>query len=73
MRGRINNAEIDQDQEQYRFTDAIESLKPTKRRLDLNDLLKRAKEEEKNNNKTNLIIFSGAATVIGVFILIISI
>ena len=44
-----------------------------KKRLDLNDLLKRAKDQEKNDKKLNLLIYAGAASVIVVFVLILSI
>ena len=41
-------------------------------RLNLNDLLKRRKEEMKDNKKTNLLIFSGAAAVAVVIVAILS-
>ena len=44
----------------------------TKKRLDLNNLLKRAKEEEKRSKKLNLFIFSGATGVVLVFLMLIS-
>jgi len=44
-----------------------------KKRLDVNDLLKRAKDQEKNDKKLNLLIYAGAASVIVVFVLILSI
>ena len=44
-----------------------------KKRLDVNDLLKRAKDQEKNDKKLNLLIYVGAASVIVVFVLILSI
>ena len=45
----------------------------TEKRLDLNDLLKRAKVQEKNDKRLNLIIYAGALSVIVVFVLIINI
>ena len=42
-------------------------------RLNLNDLLKRAKEEKISDRKHNLLILSGAITVVIVFLLIITI
>ena len=42
----------------------------TSGRLDLNDLLKRAKDEEKNNKKTNLLIFSASVAVASILLLI---
>ena len=44
----------------------------SKKRLDLNDLLRRAKDQKKNDKKFNLLIYSGAASVIVVFILILN-
>ena len=63
---------VDYDEKQYRAGKLLHS--PTsKKRLDLNDLLKRAKNQEKNDKKFNLLIYSGAASVIVVFVLILSI
>ena len=45
----------------------------SKKRLDLNDLMKRAKDQEKNDKRLNLIIYAGALSVIVVFVLIINI
>ena len=42
----------------------------TSGRLDLNDLLKRAKDEEKNNKKTNLLIFSASVAIASILLLI---
>jgi len=42
----------------------------TKRRLDLNDLIKRRQLENKIDRKTNLIIFSGATTIAAVVLII---
>ena len=42
----------------------------TKRRLDLNDLIKRRQLENKIDRKTNLIIFSGATTIAAVVFVI---
>ena len=50
----------------------VKNTTNTSGRLDLNDLLKRAKDEEKNNNKTNLLILSGAVAVAAITLLIIS-
>ena len=43
-----------------------------KKRLDLNNLLRRVKDEEKKNKKFNLLIFSGATSVVLVFLLLLS-
>ena len=59
----------DYDEEQYHAGELLHSL-TSKKRLDLNDLLKRAKDQEKNDKKFNLLIYSGAASVIAVFFLI---
>ena len=49
-----------------------QSAKFVKSRLDLNDLLKRAKDQEKNDKKANLLILSGAVTVAFVVFLLLS-
>ena len=43
-----------------------------KKRLDLNNLLMRAKEEERSSKKLNLFIFSGATVVVLVFLMLLS-
>ena len=48
-------------------------LETSKKRLDLNNLLMRVKEEEKRSKKQNLFIFPGAATVVLVFLMLSSI
>jgi len=48
-------------------------LETSEKRLDLNDLLKRAKDQEKNDKKLNLLIYVGATFVIVVFVSILSI
>ena len=45
----------------------------TSGRVDLNDLLKRVKEQKKIDIKINLFIYAGTALVLVVFLLIISI
>lgn len=42
------------------------------KKLDLNDLLRRAKDEQKIDKKYNTLILSGAASVVVVFILLLS-
>ena len=67
MRGKVSQARADDVRYDYRpLSDNA------KKRLDLNDLLKRAKNEEKIDKKYNLLIFSGAASVVLVFILLLS-
>ena len=70
MRERAGRASY--DEEQYHAGELLQSS-TSKKRLDLNDLLKRAKDQEKNDKKINLLIYSGAASVIVVFVLILSI
>ena len=70
MREKAN--QIRYEEEQYRFVKPDDSSM-LKKRLDLNDLLKRAKDQEKNDKKLNLIIYAGVACVIAVFFLILSI
>ena len=44
-----------------------------KKRLDLNNLLMRAKEEERKSKKLNIFIFSGATAVVLVFLMLLSV
>ena len=59
-------------EEQYHAGEPYDSS-TLKKRLDLNDLLQRAKNQEKYDKKINLLIYAGAASVIVVFVLILSI
>ena len=61
---------VDYNEEQYHASDLLNSS--SKKRLDLNDLLQRVKDQKKNDKKLNLLIYSGAASVVAVFILLIS-
>ena len=63
-------SQIKSNGERYGFKPLLET---SKKRLDLNNLLMRAKEEEKRSKKQNLFIFTGATTVVLVFLMIISI
>ena len=69
MRERVSQVEY--NEEQYRIRESLNSS-TSKKRLDLNDLLKRAKDEEKNDKKLNLLIFSGAISVVLVFFFLLS-
>ena len=69
MREKVNR--VGHEEEQYRFGKPDDSS-TSKKRLDLNDLLKRAKDQEKNDKKLNLLIYSGAASVIAVLVLFLS-
>jgi len=70
MREKAN--QVGYKEEQYYVGELYDSS-TLKKRLDLNDLLKRAKDQEKNDKKFNLLIYAGAASVIVVFVLILSI
>ena len=70
MREKVNQTGY--EEEQYRIGKPDDSL-ISEKRLDLNVLLKRAKDQEKNDKKLNLIIYAGVACVIAVFFLILSI
>ena len=69
MRERADQVEY--NEEQYHIGKTSDFL-TSKKRLDLNDLLKRVKDQEKNDKKFNLLIYSGAASVIVAFVLILS-
>ena len=56
--------------ERYGFKPLLET---SKKRLDLNNLLMRVKEEEKRSKKQNLFIFTGTAAVVLVFLMLLSI
>ena len=68
MRDKASRVEC--DEEQYHASDFLNSS--SKKRLDLNDLLKRVKDQKKNDKKLNLLIYSGAASVLAVSILFLS-
>ena len=70
MRKKIS--QVRYKEEQYHVGEPYDSS-TLKKRLDVNDLLKRAKDQEKNDKKLNLLIYAGAASVIAVFALILSI
>ena len=69
---RERTGRVDYDEKQYQAGELLHSS-TSKKRLDLNDLLKRAKNEEKNDKKFNLLIYSCATFVIIVFLFIVSI
>lgn len=68
MRGKVEKLRSEDDS--YRFEQSIESRFATKRRLDLNDLLKRMKDQKKDDKKTNLLVLFGTAIVAVVVFLI---
>jgi len=57
--GKVEN-KITSEDERYGFIERTETLT---KRLDLNDLIKRAKDEEKRDKKKNILILSGATAV----------
>ena len=63
-------SQVKSDGERYGFKPLLET---SKKRLDLNNLLMRVKEEEKRSKKQNLFIFTGAAAVVLVFLMLLSI
>ena len=67
MRGKVSQARSDDVHYGYRSLSS-----ETEKRLDLNDLLKRVAEEKNKNKKVNLLIFSGATSVVLVFLLLLS-
>ena len=67
MRGKLSQVKSDDGLYGYRSL-----LDITEKRLDLNNLLRRIKDEEKKNKKLNLLIFSGMTSVILVFFLLLS-
>ena len=68
MRGKAS--QVKSDGENYGFKPLLEK---SKKRLDLNNLLMRVKEEEKRSKKQNLFIVFGAAAVVLVFLTLLSI
>ena len=68
MRERANQVEYD-DRHHYGEADYSTS----KKRLDLNDLLQRVKNEKRDEKKSNLMIYAGVTVVILVFVSIFSI
>ena len=69
MRERAGEAEYGEEHHQV---DESIYFSTSKRRLDLNVLLKRAKDQEKSDKKFNLLIYTGAVFVIATFVLILS-
>jgi len=67
MRGKASQAKSDDDHYGYK-----PSLITTNKRLNVNNLLRRIKDEEKKSKKLNLLIFSGSISVVLVFFLLLS-
>ena len=70
MRGR-KASQINYDRDRYGFSRPFDSFE-TRKKLDLNDLLKRAEDEKKKDKRINIMISCGAASVVAVFLLILS-
>ena len=66
--GKVSRVKSENDYYGYRPL-----LDTTEKRLDLNNLLMRVKEEEKRSKKQNLFIFSGATAAVLVFLMLLSI
>ncbi len=62
-------SQIKSDSDRYDYRPLLDT---TSKRLDLNHLLRRIKNEEKKNKKFNVLIFSGATSVVLVFLLLLS-
>ena len=69
MREKAN--QIRYEEEQYRFGKPDDSS-TSKKRLDLNDLLKRAKEVKKYDKKINYSIFFGMFSIVVAILLILN-
>ncbi|HIM32693.1 MAG TPA: hypothetical protein EYI72_03150 [Pelagibacteraceae bacterium] len=67
MRGKASQVKSDDDHYGYK-----PSLITTNKRLNVNNLLRRIKDEEKKSKKLNLLIFSGSISVVLVFFLLLS-
>ena len=67
MRGKVNQFRT--EAENYSSGAEGKSANP---RLDLNDLLQRAKDEKRNEKKNNLLIISGALSVALVVFIVLS-
>ena len=62
-------SQIKSDSARYDYRPLLDDKK---KRLNLNNLLRRMKDEEKKNKKFNLLIFSGTISVVLVFLLLLS-
>ena len=67
MRGKASQVKSDDDHYGYK-----PSLITTDKRLNVKNLLRRIKDEEKKSKKLNLLIFSGSISVVLVFFLLLS-
>ena len=67
MRGKVNQTKSDGELYGYK-----QLLGATGKRLNVNNLLRRIEDEKKKDKKFNLLIFSGAISVVLVFLLLLS-
>ena len=67
MRGKLSQVKSDDD-----LYGCSPLLDTTEKKLDLNNILRRIKDEEKKSKKLNLLILSGMTSVILVFFLLLS-
>jgi len=67
MRGRAE--QIKSDDEGYGYKSLLDK---NEKRLNVNNLLRRIKDEKKEDKKFNLLIFSGASVVVLLFLLLLS-
>ena len=67
MAGKASEVRTDGDRYSYK---AVSD--DTEKRLDLNDLLKRAADEKNRSKKVNILILSGATFAVLIFLLLIS-
>ena len=65
-------SQVEYDEEQYHVSELLHPS-TSRKRLDLNDLLKRAKEQKERDKKLNLLIYTGALSAVVVFGLLLSI
>ena len=71
MREKAKQLNLQEDR--YGYLEPEKSKFEMNKRLDLNDLLKRMKDQKKDDKKTNTLILSGAAGVAAVVLIIIGI
>ena len=67
MRGKVDRVKT--DDELYGYKPLVEI---TDRRLNVNNLLRRIKEQKKEDKKFNLLIFSGATSTVLIILMLVS-
>ena len=63
---KVKASRVKSDEDQYGFKPSGKS----KKRLDLNDLLKRMEDQKKDDKRINILILSGVLVLVVVFFLI---